>query len=299
LSDFQLRRYSNQPVPTTTVGSVNISSTSITVASASGYPAAPFTIKIEDEVMLVTAKAGTVFTVEREFDGSSPAAIHPSGSPVEHVLTADDFSHRWQDVIVTRTHGLIDNEFDDGDSSDLSSVTLGSATWTESNGVLSGLASGQTSGQLAAQLTSLSSIPIGTGIQAGMRLGSFNVGKAGIVLASGVSTSHTMVFQGLSTSAGVLSAELRSGTFSAASTQHFTDTIYVHSGWVHLRLVWVSVNLFRAWWSIDGVSMTDASHGSFAITGISPPNYMGVATSSWGGSGDTMSTFEYLRIWEP
>lgn len=72
---------------TTLSGSINNSVTSITVASATGFPSSGnFRIKVESELMLVTAVAGTTWTVTRGIENTS-AAAHANAVSVIHVLT--------------------------------------------------------------------------------------------------------------------------------------------------------------------------------------------------------------------
>lgn len=79
----------NAPTPTTALSSrsnlsANILSTSSTlsVASAASFPTAPgFTIQIDSEEMLVTALAGSAFTVNRGINGTT-AAAHTAGAAV-------------------------------------------------------------------------------------------------------------------------------------------------------------------------------------------------------------------------
>jgi len=91
-----LEQYANAPqlsspssAWTTTSGSVTSGDTSLTVASASAFPSsAQFRILIDDELLLVTAGAGTTtWTVTRGIE-STTAAAHSSGASVYHVLTA-------------------------------------------------------------------------------------------------------------------------------------------------------------------------------------------------------------------
>ncbi len=72
---------------TTLNGAINDSTTSVVVTSATGAPAANFRIRIGAEYMLVTAVAGTTFTVTRGLEGST-AAAHSNLATVTHVLTA-------------------------------------------------------------------------------------------------------------------------------------------------------------------------------------------------------------------
>lgn len=72
---------------TTLNGSINNSTTAITVASGTGAPAANFRIRVNDELMLVTSKgAGTNWTATRGIEGTV-AVAHNDGTPVAHVIT--------------------------------------------------------------------------------------------------------------------------------------------------------------------------------------------------------------------
>ena len=75
--------YAAGTVTTTVSGGISISSTTLTVASAAGFPAAPeFRVQIDSELLVVTAGAGsTSWTVERGVDGTAPAA-HAGGATV-------------------------------------------------------------------------------------------------------------------------------------------------------------------------------------------------------------------------
>lgn len=69
-------------------GAINYLVTSLDVASASSFPAnGNFRIKIDDEIMLVTAVATNTFTVNRGAEGTT-AASHSNGATISHVLTA-------------------------------------------------------------------------------------------------------------------------------------------------------------------------------------------------------------------
>jgi hypothetical protein len=89
------RTYSNTAVQTTLVSGITAADLSLTVADATGYPAAPFAIVVDvgsatsEEVMLVTTKAGAVFTVTRAYDGTT-AKAHAAGALIIHAAIADD-----------------------------------------------------------------------------------------------------------------------------------------------------------------------------------------------------------------
>lgn len=72
---------------TTLAGAVDNSTGTLTVVLASGAPAPNFRIRVDDELMLVTAVAGTTWTATRGIEGTA-AASHASGAVAAHVLTA-------------------------------------------------------------------------------------------------------------------------------------------------------------------------------------------------------------------
>src|SRR3990172_10286748 len=94
------RFYANTAVDTTLASNITSGATSLTVASATGYPTVPFVIVIEpdtanEEFILVGAKSGTSFTsLTRGFDGSS-AVAHNSPAVIKHVAVALDFTEAW------------------------------------------------------------------------------------------------------------------------------------------------------------------------------------------------------------
>lgn len=72
---------------TTLASAIDNATGTLVVASASGAPAPNFRIRVDDEIMLVTAVAGTTWTATRGIEGTA-AASHASGAVVVHVLTA-------------------------------------------------------------------------------------------------------------------------------------------------------------------------------------------------------------------
>jgi len=73
---------------TTISGSINDTTTSVVVTDGSVFPSTgDFRINVEDELMLVTARATNTLTVTRGIEGTS-AAAHTTGVYVTHVATA-------------------------------------------------------------------------------------------------------------------------------------------------------------------------------------------------------------------
>lgn len=83
-------QYANNPI-TALSGAVTAGSTSISVASATGFPTqGKFTIIVDSEIMLVTGVAGLTWTVTRGHDGTA-AAAHNNNAAVTQILTVDSF----------------------------------------------------------------------------------------------------------------------------------------------------------------------------------------------------------------
>ena len=80
-------RFSNQAVTTLSAAITTTTATSCTVTDATTFPiAGNFRIKIDGEILLVTAVVGTTFTITRGVEGTT-AATHASGASVIHLLT--------------------------------------------------------------------------------------------------------------------------------------------------------------------------------------------------------------------
>jgi hypothetical protein len=86
---MSLEQYANDAATTLSSAITTTNGTSISVTSAVGFPSvAQYRIRIDDEIMLVTAGAGTTTqTVTRGVEGTT-AATHNNGAAVVHVLTA-------------------------------------------------------------------------------------------------------------------------------------------------------------------------------------------------------------------
>lgn len=90
------RNYSNIALDTTLAGAIGAGAPSLVVASAAGWPVAPFAAVIDpgaaiEEVVEVTVKVGTTFTITRGFDGTT-AQAHSAGATVRHAAIAGDFT---------------------------------------------------------------------------------------------------------------------------------------------------------------------------------------------------------------
>lgn len=88
---------------TTLSAAVTSGATTVTVDSASAFPnVAQFRVRVDSELMLVTALAGTTWTVTRGIEGTT-AAAHPTGALVTQVLTASAMTALVGAVVPTGT----------------------------------------------------------------------------------------------------------------------------------------------------------------------------------------------------
>jgi hypothetical protein len=82
-----MERYFND-YGTTLAGGITDTQTTLVVASGTNFPGSGnFRIRIENELLLVTAVSGTTWTVTRGVE-SSQAVAHLDGMAVNHILTA-------------------------------------------------------------------------------------------------------------------------------------------------------------------------------------------------------------------
>lgn len=130
------RNYANTATEAQVVGPLSPTDTTITLASFAGYPPAPFAAAIErstasEEVVLVTAVAGTTVTVIRGYDGTV-AVSHPAGSQFLHVAIARDYTEAASHVqATTGVHGTTGELVGTTSAQTLSNKTLETSTLVE------------------------------------------------------------------------------------------------------------------------------------------------------------------------
>ena len=102
------RSLTNLNTETKLANGISAVETNVVVVDPSSYPAAPFAIAIDEEVMEVTGVAQTTFTVTRGFGGTT-AVAHGIGAPVRQVLIAEDFADIDTRLVAVEGGGGVDS----------------------------------------------------------------------------------------------------------------------------------------------------------------------------------------------
>lgn len=89
---------------TTLNGTITSGSATLVVTVATAFPSSPnFRILVDSEIMLVTAVAGTTFTISRAQENTA-AAAHTTGTAVTHIFTAGAIAQTIQDHVGIGTY---------------------------------------------------------------------------------------------------------------------------------------------------------------------------------------------------
>jgi hypothetical protein len=130
------RYYSSTAVDTTLTGAATSSGTTITVAAVSGFPASyPYTLALDydtssEELVNVTAAAGTTLTIVRGQDGTSGVS-HDAGAAVKHVISGRDLREPQEHIAASSAiHGVTGSVVGTTDTQTLSNKTLSSPVLT-------------------------------------------------------------------------------------------------------------------------------------------------------------------------
>lgn len=132
----QSRYYSATAQPTVLTAAITPSTLVITVQQTVGFPVSvPYILALDynspsEEVVLVTAQAGTSLTITRAYDGTS-AASHNAGAAVRHTWTAlDGTDSRVHEGSTANVHGVTGNLVGETSTQTLTNKTLTSPVIT-------------------------------------------------------------------------------------------------------------------------------------------------------------------------
>lgn len=135
-----MRYYSSTATPKvlTSVGGINSSVTSMTVDNTTGLPGSfPYTLVLDpdlvsEEIVSVTAAAGTTLTIVRGQDSTS-ATSHSAGAVVKHMITARDLQEPQTHIDSTAAHGATGAVVGTTNTQTLTNKTISGASNTLSN----------------------------------------------------------------------------------------------------------------------------------------------------------------------
>lgn len=294
-----LEQYANE-VSSTTTGSVNNSSdpVSVVVASATGFPTTgKFRIRIDDEILLVTAVSGTTFTCSRAQEGTTIAS-HSSGATVTHVLTKQSLlnlaSQRAKSYYPIFETGPDDDEFDDGSTSGWTTVQGSpTGTITESGSQVSLYHPG---GHGAAQYMALMkacTLTTNDYIETCFRTMGYdeNFMITSLIMADGATYgAGSQVACSWSPQQELIS--MMSNSNYSSNLANTTVGMRRGTPFIFFRLTYLGSNAFKGQVSPDGISWW-TYNASFSRT--LTPTHVGIGVSKWGGSNPMISTFEYFR----
>lgn len=138
--------YSNNAQQTTLSGSISAGALSVGVGATTGFPGSfPYVLALDygaatEELVSVTAAAGTTLTVTRGYGGTS-AQSHSLGAVVRHVYNAQDATDfRTHEAATAAIHGVAGTLVGTSDTQTLSNKTLTAPTINA--GALSGTFTG-------------------------------------------------------------------------------------------------------------------------------------------------------------
>jgi hypothetical protein len=288
-------------------GGINNSTTSITVTNGAVFPSVGnFRIIIDDEIILVTARATHVLTVVRGAEGTA-AASHSDSAVVTHILTADALERMGKDNVPLWGSPPPLNKLVAADgvtlltSADFTWTNQGGATLTDHNGSLT-LRVPQGSGanfRIARRAAPTPPYSLTVGFQCFCpRDTSANNGSPLLGLAWRQSTSgkfHSFGFNSQATSVMRLVSEdwTDEATYAGTSRLLLSHSIWMQSvQWVKLEDDNTDLKYYVSPDGIEWVQLLSHARDAFLTTngGVTGPDQIGITITN----NPSVSTFDAL-----
>ncbi|GAA1712319.1 hypothetical protein GCM10009765_71790 [Fodinicola feengrottensis] len=156
------RTFTNNAVVTTTTSSMTATvpgnAGTFTIAAATNWPTANFTVLVDSELILVSSRSGTTCTVAtsgRGYDGTT-GAIHASGAIISHQAASLDYQEANNHVNASSgVHGVTGSVVGTTDTQALTNKTINGSSNTMTNLVTSQAFSGSASVVTGATVTTV------------------------------------------------------------------------------------------------------------------------------------------------
>jgi hypothetical protein len=254
-----------------------------------------------EEVIWITscsAAATSSITIVKGQENTNDIT-HSTGVAYKHGPTILDHPPTNNDSAWTRatTATTNDDEFNESalDSAWVTVLPSGTQSLTVGADSLSVKVNSNGASTAACCIKPLNGFAIGNMIETAVRtLTIQNYIMAGPILTNGTTTSSSCVWLMPYWFVDACHLSLRSGAINNISSSLFDFSFNIRDGLLYQRLKWVAANSFQAFFSTDGVQWTDFGQGAKAIT-LTPTN-MGFGTSTWGGTNDSLASYEYFRV---
>lgn len=277
-----LQNINNKQATTTLDGGINDSVTALTAiddASTAGFPAAPFPVLIDTELVNVTSTGtGKNWTIERGYGGTT-AATHSTTADVVFKVTAEWFND------VAGSIPLLWTKIVDDDLSTLTDVTTYSGTWSIAGGVLECSNTSMLHCRAVHDTTYITRVVI-IEVEAQIPSSGFTTSNHHFGVASGRGdVAGGMSFRIRGDGNAYMEREAQAGIATAAYSLPTAGT------WVKIRMIQTYAGTVCGY--LDGVKYLTTANSS----GLSSPFKPHLVVWSTGATGSLVVNFRNMKVW--